>query len=154
MLDQHAAKLTSPTSYAIRPDAKRFENWEQYFAGKAALGVAIDYALDWGLENIQNRIYELAADLRQKLSALEGITVTDEGVERCGLVTFYAQQIDASAIKTALAKDKINVSVSSGSGSFVSFEERGLESLVRASVHYFNTTAEVDLLIEKLEGIL
>ncbi len=28
-LDQHAATLVSPTEYQIRPDEKRFENWEQ-----------------------------------------------------------------------------------------------------------------------------
>ncbi len=151
MLDQHAAQLTSATSYTIRDDAKRFENWEQYFAGKAALGVAIDYALDWGLDAIQARIYELAADLRSKLSAIDGVTVTDEGTERCGLVTFYCQQVEATAIKSAMSAANINVSVSSGSGSFVSFEKRGLDSLVRASVHYYNTTAEIDQLIDVLK---
>ncbi len=150
LLDQHAATLTSSTSYTIREDAKRFENWEQYFAGKAALGVAIDYALEWGLDNIQTRIYELAADLRSKLSALDGVTVTDEGIERCGLVTFYAEQVPALDIKAAMTAANINVSVSSGSGSFVSFEKRGLTSLVRASVHYYNTTAEIDRFIDVL----
>ena len=106
------------------------------------------------MDNIQARIYTLAADLRQKLSAIDGVTVTDEGSERCGLVTFYAAQKEAEAIKTALASERINVSVSSGSGSYVTFEKRGLTSLVRASVHYFNTTDEVDLLIDHLKDIL
>lgn len=154
MLDQHAADLMSATAYTIRSDAKRFENWEQNFAGKAALGVAIDYALGLGLENIQTRIYALASDLRQKLVQTEGVKVADVGVERCGLVTFSADQMAASDIKAALATHNINVSVASGSGSFVSFEKRGITALVRASLHYFNTVSEINEFVDVLEKIL
>ncbi len=49
LLDQHAAELVDEGHYVIRDDARRFENWECHFAGKAALGVAIDYALGWGM---------------------------------------------------------------------------------------------------------
>lgn len=154
LLDQHAATLISPTTYAIRADAKRFENWEQYFAGKAALGVAIDYALGWGIENIQARVYSLAASLRQKLAALDGVTVTDEGVEQCGIVTFMATQLGAGAIKAGLAARGINVTTPRGSGSLVSFQQRGLTELVRASLHYYNTEAEIDTLIAVLQKLL
>jgi selenocysteine lyase/cysteine desulfurase len=45
-LDLHAATLVSRDRYELRPDARRFENWETYYAGKIALGVAVDYALE------------------------------------------------------------------------------------------------------------
>jgi len=143
-LDQHAADLISPTEYKVREDAKKFENWEQFFAGKYALAVAIDYALSWGLDSIQQRIYGLADYLRNQLSDLDDITVTDEGIEKCGIVTFTSRSRDADSIKNLLAEKKINVSVSDGSGSLVSFQQRGLKQLVRASVHYFNTEAEIE----------
>lgn len=146
-LDQHAAELTGTHSYTIRSDAKRFENWERHFAGQAALGVAIDYALGWGLENIQNRIYALAGSLRAQLAAVEGITVTDTGSEKCGLVTFVKDGVTAVQIKQHLAAQKINVSTSQGSGNLLSFRKRGLESVVRASVHYYNTEDEVAALV-------
>jgi selenocysteine lyase/cysteine desulfurase len=154
LLDQHAATLLSPKTYEIRPDARRFENWEQYFAGKAALGVAIDYALGWGIENIQARVYALAAMLRQKLAGLDGVRVTDEGVEQCGIVTFLADRMSAGAIKSALAARQINVTTPRGSGSLVSFQQRGLTELVRASLHYYNTEAEIDIFIDTLQKIL
>ena len=143
LLDQHAAELISPTDYAIRKDAKRFENWERFFAGQAALGVAIDYALAWGIDAIQTRIYELAGLLRVELSKLDGVQVQDEGSERCGLVTWTCEQMEGEEMKAALAKRNINVSVSSGSGSFVSFQQRNLTALVRSSLHYFNTEDEI-----------
>ena len=149
-LDQHAAELISPTEYRVREDAKRFENWEQFFAGKYALGVAIDYSLSWGLASIQQRVYELADYLRNQLSSCKDITVTDVGQEKCGIVTFTSKSRDAGTIKKLLAANKINVSVSDGSGSLISFQQRGLEQLVRASVHYFNTEEEVDFFIESL----
>ena len=149
-LDQHAADLISPTEYVVREDARKFENWEQFFAGKYALGIAIDYALCWGLEPIQQRIYELANRLRNSLSNCSGITITDTGQEKCGIVTFTSKSLDAESLKKKLARRKINVSVSDGSGSLVSFQQRGLDQLVRASVHYFNTEEEIEYFISCL----
>ena len=146
--------LISPTEYKIRADAKRFENWEQYFAGKAALGVAIDYALSFGMEAIQARVYELADVLRRRLAEINGVTVTDQGVEKCGIVTFTAEQMPAVEIKTRLREKQINVSVSSGSGSLVSFQQRGLTAVVRASLHYYNITEEIDSFIKILSEFL
>ncbi len=153
ILDQHAAELISPTAYRMRPDARRFENWEQYVAGKYALAKAIDYALSWGLDSIQQRIYGLADRLRKKLSEIDGITLTDEGIEKCGIVTFISNRLSPPDIKAALSRKRINVSTSKGSGSLVSFRERGLEEVVRASVHYFNTDEEIDYFAEMLDRL-
>ncbi len=153
-LDQHAASLISATEYRIRDDAKRFECWEQFVAGKAALSVAIDYARSYGLESIKTRIYHLATTLRQELSGIDGITLTDEGQEQCGIVTFVAEQMPAPEIKQQLAQFKINVTTPQGSGSLVSFQERGLDVIVRASLHYYNTKKEIDFFISKLRQVL
>ncbi len=153
LLDQHAAALVSPTEYKIRPDAKRFENWEQYCAGKHALSVAIQYALSWGLDSIQDRIYSLADLLRSRLSELDTIRITDDGVEKCGIVTFISDISAPSDIKNVLAARKINVSTSKGSGSLVSFNARGLTEVVRASLHYFNTESEIDYFVDALKKL-
>jgi selenocysteine lyase/cysteine desulfurase len=154
LLDQHAATLLSPTRYEIRADAKRFETWEQYCAGKAALALAIDYALSWGLENIRDRIYELASRLRWLLAEIDGVTVTDEGVEQCGIVTFTSRQMSPEQIQSRLGEHRINVSTSEGSGNLISFQQRGLSGVVRASLHYYNTDEEIDYFVDTLRKIL
>ncbi|MBT3321808.1 MAG: aminotransferase class V-fold PLP-dependent enzyme [Anaerolineae bacterium] len=154
LLDQHAARLISSTEYEIRRDAKRFEGWEQYFAGKAALGTAIDYALSWDIAKIRDRVYDLAEKLREKLSDIDGVHVTDEGIEKCGIVTFRTDQKDVDELKKLFAAEGINVSTPKGSGSLVSFQQRGLKELVRASLHYYNTEEEIDYFITTLQGIL
>ena len=53
-------------------------------------------------------------------------------------------------MQSYLSENKINVSIASGSGNLVSFEQRGLSEVIRASVHYFNTEEE----IEKFTSIL
>ena len=154
LLDQHAASLISPTCYEIRSDARRFENWEQNLAGKAALKTAIDYAMSYGLASIQTRVYQLAAQLRLKLAALDGVQLTDQGREQCGIVTFVAQQCSPAEIKAGLSAHRINVSTSKGSGSLVSFQARGLTEVIRASLHYYNTDQEIDYFIDVLDQVL
>ena len=150
VLDQHASELISLTEYKIQPTAKRFENWEQYCAGKYALGVAIEYALSWGMESVQERVYDLANTFRSELSNIPSVQVVDEGVEMCGIVTFISDKLEPLEIKKIMRENNINVSTSKGSGSLVSFQHRGLSEVVRASVHYFNTDNEVSKFIDVL----
>ena len=96
----------------------------------------------------------MAAELRDKLKQIDGVTATDDGFEKCGIVTFMAEQMDPTAIKSALAKYRINVSTPKGSGSLVSFRHRGLTHLVRTSLHYYNTNHEVDYFVTTLQKIL
>lgn len=142
-LDLHAATWTASDRYEIEPAAKRFENWEQNFAGKLGLAAAIDYALAWGLDNIRSRVWALADRLRGMMIDIPGVRVRDLGVEKCGIVTFTIEGRDPVRIKRELAQRKINVTVSEESGTRLDMSARGIPAMVRASVHYFNTEEEI-----------
>lgn len=153
LLDLHAATWLDAETYVVRQDARRFENWESNIAAKLGLGRAVDYALEWGLEPIAARVVALAADLRSRLSMIDGVQVRDLGVERCGIVTFDVAGRAATDIADALRASRINVSVAPGSYSRLDLAARGLEAVVRASVHYYNTTAELERLAEAVHAL-
>lgn len=143
-LDMHAANWVAKDRYEICPDARRFENWETYYAGKIGLGTAIDYALGWGIDSTWERIKHLAEQLREGLRDLEFVTIRDLGKERCGIVTFTVRDTDSAEIKAKLAENNINVSISLKEYSRIELAKRGIENLVRASVHYYNTVDEIE----------
>jgi cysteine desulfurase / selenocysteine lyase len=142
-LDLHAAEWVAPERYRLRPDARRFETWEQNVAGKLGLARAIDYAQEWGLEAIRERVFGLAETLRAGLREVPGVSVEDLGDVRCGIVTFRMAGIEAGEIRERLAASRINVSVSDPSSTLLDMRARRIEGLVRASVHYYNTEEEV-----------
>jgi len=144
MIDLHAARWISKDRYEVRGDARRFENWECNIASKIAMGVAVDYALELGLGAIYERVRALAGTLRERLSEIPGVTVCDIGVERCGIVTFTVEGQEPEAIKNALAAKKINVTISTRFSTRIDMEARGLDAMVRASVHYYNSEDEVE----------
>ncbi len=143
-LDLHAADWVAPDRFEIRPDARRFENWETNYAGKIGLGVAIDYALGWGLDTTYARVRELAERLRAQLSDLPQVTVRDLGAERCGIVTFSVQGQPVEDLRLALARQRINVSATTVSSTRLDMEARQISEMVRASVHYYNSEEELD----------
>jgi cysteine desulfurase/selenocysteine lyase len=147
-LDLHAATWVTPDRYEIRTDARRFENWETNFAGKVGLGVAIDYARDWGMAAIWDRVRSLASTLRAELEEIPGVTVRDIGAERCGIVTFTAEGIEARQVQQALAGQSMNVTTSTVDSTRFDMEARGLNEVVRASVHYYNDEAEIERFCE------
>lgn len=153
LLDQYAAELIDAKTYVTREDARRFENWERYFAGQAALGRAVDYAMEWGLESIWDRVQTVSTALREALAKNSEIEVTDEGAVKCGIVTFRHARVGAGDIKVALGEAGFNTSVSSGSGMRLSYLARNLDAIVRSSVHYFNTEDEVELFAAQLRRL-
>ena len=154
LLDLHAAEWVAPDRYMMRDDARRFENWETNVAAKLGLGAAIDYALDWGLEPIWERVSSLADLLREALGALPGVAVRDQGAVRCGIVSFTVEGADLTAVRDALRAQKINVSVSPSEYTLIDMQARGLPAVVRASVHYYNTEEEIARFCEALARLL
>lgn len=147
LLDLHAATWIAPDRYEMRPDARRFENWETNYAGKIGLGVAIDYALSWDIQETWRRISGLAYRLRAQLSTLAGVIVHDRGVMQCGIVTFTVDGREPEELQRALAAQpdkRINVSIAVRNHTLLDMRARDLQTMVRASLHYYNTDEEIE----------
>jgi cysteine desulfurase / selenocysteine lyase len=154
-VDIHSAVWTGPESYELRPDARRFETWEQPIAGNLGLGVAADYALALGMDAIWERVQALAARLRERLFALPGVTLRDPGEHRCGIVTFTVDGMEAGEVRAALAArtPRINVTVSTINSARVDFPTRGLSTVVRSSVHYYLREQDIDAFAHAIEEL-
>ncbi|MFO1080417.1 MAG: aminotransferase class V-fold PLP-dependent enzyme [Reyranellaceae bacterium] len=151
-LDNHAAKWTAADSYEVSPDARRFENWERYFAGVIGLKVAVDQANELGMPAIWERLKVLADGLRARLGSLQGIHLADLGTVKGGIVTFTVDGADHLALRDALRRQAINVTVSTRFSSRLDLERRGLQTVMRASVHVYNTEAELDRFVAALDA--
>jgi len=147
-LEQQGVQLIDANNYELVDSARRFENFECHMAGKLGLKLAMEYANKIGLENIENRITQLSTHCRRQLGNIPDVTIHDHGVNQCGIVTFTVDGQDPSETKRLLWENKINTWVSVGPGSLIDFQSRGLDSVTRASLHYYNTEEEIDKFCE------
>jgi selenocysteine lyase/cysteine desulfurase len=147
MIDLFSARWVAADQYELRADARRFENWESNYAAQLGMGRAIDYALDIGVDVIQQEVTRLSALLRDLLAAVSSVTLQDIGQRKCGIVTFSVAGVEAAEIKTYLREHRIQVSVSSPVSTLIDARRRQLPDLVRSGVHYFNTDEELEALV-------
>src|SRR5450432_1195764 len=153
-MDGHTAQLISEDAFKIRNDGRRFELYEKSRALTLGLGKAIEYALDIGVGRIWQRIQFLANVMRRQLEIMDGINVHDMGEQKCGIVTFSVNGVDSLQVKTELATKKINVSVGAAKSTLIYMNRNHLSSVVRASVHYYNTEEEIKGMCKALESIV
>ena len=151
-VDLHSATWTRDDGFEFQPDAKKFENWESYYAGRIGLMQAVRYAKRLGLDAIESRVIMLGEQLRQGLAGLKGVVTTDVGSRQCGIVTFQKEGVTANELKVMLGRQNINVSVSNFNYARLDFQRRQLQDITRASVHYFNTEQEISRFLEAVDA--
>ncbi|KAA0023841.1 aminotransferase class V-fold PLP-dependent enzyme [Antrihabitans cavernicola] len=152
-LDLHSGEWTGPTDYSLAPDASRFEFWEAGIAARLGLGTAIDYLLELGPDQAFAEIAERGRLLRERLSAVAGVTVRDQGRTRGGIVTFTVEGHDPHDIRVALAAKNIIVTVSGRGSTVLDMDRRGLDAVVRASPHYFASHEDLDRIVTAVESL-
>nr|WP_275970444.1 MULTISPECIES: aminotransferase class V-fold PLP-dependent enzyme [unclassified Bradyrhizobium] len=153
MIDHFAAPWVSRDEYRLRDDARRFETWENNYAARLGLGAAVDYALDIGMDAIEERCRLLAGRLRSGLASIRGITIHDLGRKPGAIVSFTLDGYEAEAIVSSAAAAGITIGASDPSSTRIDAENRELPPLVRASPHYYNTQAEIDRLIDHVADL-
>ena len=150
MLDHSTAEWLEPDHYEIDPTARRFEQWERNHAHCSASGTPSRRRSTMGstpsLLEFRVSPRHFVAPHRRRSQA----TVRDLGRERCGIVTFSLDGADLAAVHAALRDAGINVSIVPPASALIDTRTRDLPPMIRASVHYYNTEAEIDQLITEL----
>jgi len=153
-IDMRGGEWTKKDNYHQSSDAKRFEDWEFAYSTVLGTGAAIEYCRNIGEDRIWNRIKELSRFTREKLIEINHLSLMDRGPEQAGSITFHVKNRDRHLIVEELAKRKINVVSSIRSYALLDFDDKGVEWVIRASVHYYNTMEEIEFFVHSLKEIL
>ena len=131
----------------------KFEAGTPPIAQAFGLGVAIDYLNEIGLERIEAHEHELTTYALDALAAAGGVTVLGPPAERRGgIVSFtldYAHPHDVAQIL-----DTHGVAVRAGHHcTQPAMDHFDIAATTRASFYLYNTTADVDRLVEGLVAV-
>lgn len=148
VMDMINAEWTAADEFRFQRSASMFENWEKPFALMMGLKVAVEQANALGLQAISQRIISLAAYLRAQLRELPGVAVHDEGAELGGIVSFTKTGCPPELMQASLAEKGITTSVSGKASTWFDMHQKGLAAINRASVHYYNTREELEVLLK------
>lgn len=143
VMDGRSAAWTDKWAYEPFAGARRFETFEASMASKAGLGVALDYALDVGLDAIAKRIDELGTQLRGLLTETPLVNVVEAPGPQSGIVPFHVEGRSSEAVVAALRAWGVNTSIIHPLPPGFDPEKRNQEPLIRASVHYYNNEDEL-----------
>jgi cysteine desulfurase/selenocysteine lyase len=115
------------------------------------LGVALDYMMDLGMENVAAHELLIRDYANQKLAGLNWLQVQGNSATKGAIFSFTLDgAAHAHDISTVL--DKKGVAVRAGSHCAMPLmEHMGIQATCRASFALYNTTDEVDALVDALE---
>lgn len=129
----------------------KFEAGTPNIAGAIALGAAIDYLTEIGLEAIHQHEAELVAYVLPKLQEIEGIAIygPQKAKDHTGVIAFNLENLHPHDVATAL--DMEGVAVRAGHHCAQPLlKYLDVSATARASFYLYNTKADADRLIEAI----
>lgn len=152
-LDMRGGQWRSADSFALMPDARRFENWEFAYALVLGLGAAARYATSIGVDTAGSRARALAARLRAALASLPGVRVLDRGSKLAAIVSAEVAGWHAPDLVQALRERGINTSAAMRDYAVIDMDEKQAATALRLSPTYYNTDLEVDTAVSALRQL-
>jgi len=149
-LDVRGTVWSGARDYRVTDTALRLETWEASHALRLGLGVALDQLAALGVERVAAHLDVLGRRLRAGLATLPHITVLDPAASGGGIVTFVRAGEDPAQTQRRLALAGFAVVCVPASHGQWDLGSRGVQSVVRASVHVYNGPDDVDALLSFL----
>lgn len=130
----------------------KFEAGTTNFVGAIGMAKALEYIEGVGIQDILNHERELAEYLRTGLVEAGGITIYGDIKEKISIMSFLINKIHQ--YDAGMILDKMGIAVRTGSHCAQPIMDRlGIDGTIRASMCFYNTTEEIDLLIEGIEKV-
>ena len=129
----------------------KFEAGTPNIAGAIALGSAIDYLTEIGMDNIHQHEQELVEYVFPKLKAIEGLTIygPQDPKKHTGVIAFNIDGVHPHDASTAL--DMEGVAVRAGHHCVQPLlTYLGVQSTARSSFYFYNTKKDADRLVEAI----
>ncbi|MDR3235671.1 MAG: cysteine desulfurase [Prevotellaceae bacterium] len=134
------------------PPAK-FEAGTPNVADAVGLGAALDYVSKIGIRNIEKYEHYLTEYARKELGKIDGIRLIGNPRERVSVVSFVIPGIPTPEVGKLL--DAEGIALRAGHHCAQPALRRfGLEATVRPSFSFYNTTEEIDRLVEAVKKIV
>ena len=131
----------------------KFEAGTMNFPGAIGLGTALDYVLSAGRENIALREKELLDYATKRLSAIEGLKIYGNSSAKIPTISFLVK--DIHQYDTGMVLDKLGIAVRTGTHCAQPVMDRfGIAGTVRASLCFYNTKEEIDILGMGIEKVI
>ena len=138
------------TTYADPP--QRFEAGTPAIAETIALGAAIDYVSQIGMDNIRAHEQDILAYAHQRLSAVEGLRLVGTAAGKSGVVSFTMDSAHPHDISTIIDNDGVAIRAGHHCAQPL-MDFLDVPSTARASVGVYTTKQEFDVLATALEKV-
>jgi cysteine desulfurase/selenocysteine lyase len=133
------------TTYASLPH--KFEAGTPNISGGIVLAKAVEYLNEVGLDNISKYEKELLDYATQKLKSVEGIRIYGTSAHKTSVISFNLENTHPFDVGSIL--DKLGIAVRTGHHCTQPIMEYfGISGTVRASLAFYNTREEIDLLVD------
>jgi len=132
----------------------KFEAGTPNIEGAIGLGVAVDYLVKLGMENVRRHEEELTKYALEKLSKIEEVEVFGPKTikNRLGVISFRISNIPAHDVATIM--DNEGVEIRSGFNCAEPLADfLGIGPTARASFYIYNTKDDVDRFIKAIEKV-
>lgn len=130
----------------------KFEAGTPDYVGSIALGTALDYVQEIGMERIASYESELCSYALARLGEIPGMRIIGNSPERSAVLSFLVGNIHPSDMGTLL--DRLGIAVRTGHHCAEPLMDRfGIPGTVRASFSFYNTKSEIDVLTAGIERV-
>lgn len=130
----------------------KFEAGTTHYTGAIGLGKALEYVQSVGIDNIRSYEQELLEYATTKLLEIDGLKIYGNAKHKISVISFLLE--DVHPYDSGMVLDKMGIAVRTGTHCTQPvMDHYGISGTIRASMVFYNTREEIDILIAGLNRV-